>query len=185
MASKVRVMALWKFTLVLVGRDTTDGETIDRLLDAGCDDATFGWSVGVQHAGFDREAASLEEAVRTAVLAVESVGGIEVAQLIDDSTVTEREIASYCSRQLPVVRALIDGRNGPGNFPEPYSLPDESQREWAWRDVASWFSEALGEPIDQHREQPYGAIAKLIEARHHYRKQDPAKRRELTALLNG
>ena len=177
-------MALWRFTLVLSGRDATEGDAIDQLLDAGCDDATFGWSMGAQEAGFDREADSLEEAVRTAVLAVESVEGLEVTRLLDDSTVTEAEIAAYSGREVAEIRALIDGRNGPGGFPEPYSLPDDPAREWAWVDVSAWFADSLGEPIDQDREPPYAAIAKLIEARHHYRKQDPAKRREVVALLD-
>ena len=67
---------MWRFTLILEGRDLLAGDALDRLIDAGCNDASFGWVGGKQEAGFDREAETLEEAVRSAVLAVESNGGI-------------------------------------------------------------------------------------------------------------
>ena len=46
----------------------------DALWEAGCDDASFGMSCGEIHIPFHREAASLEDAVRSAVAAVRSAG---------------------------------------------------------------------------------------------------------------
>ncbi len=179
-----RPMTLWRFTLIIEGGDVLEGETVDLLFEAGCDDATFGWSCGVQEAGFDREADSLEEAVCSAVSAVESVEGFEIVRLVDDSTVTVKEIAEVSGRSIADVQALIGGHVGPGGFPETYSFPDEPESKWVWRDVARWFVESFGETIDRSNVQPYAPIAKLIEARHHYRKRDPATRREIAALLS-
>ncbi len=181
---KGRPMTLWRFTLIIEGRDVLEGQTADLLFEAGCDDASFGWSCGIQEAGFDREAESLEEAVCSAVSAVESVKGFDVVRLVDDSTVTAREIAEVSGRSIAEVQTLVGGSVGPGGFPQAYSFPDEPESEWAWRDVAAWFMDSLGEPIYRRSEQPYAAIAKLIEARHHYRKRDPATRREIAALLS-
>ena len=41
---KGRPMTLWRFTLIIEGRDVLEGQTADLLFEAGCDDASFGWS---------------------------------------------------------------------------------------------------------------------------------------------
>ena len=46
----------------------------DALWEAGCDDASPGMSCGKMRIPFDREAATFEDAVRSAVAAVRSVG---------------------------------------------------------------------------------------------------------------
>ena len=66
------------FTLVIEG----DVEAkIDYLFEAGCDDATFRSVDGVRLADFDREAATLEQAVSSAVSGVESVPGLRVRRV--------------------------------------------------------------------------------------------------------
>ena len=55
------------FTLIIEG-DLDNEAKLDELYEAGCDDATFGRDAqGVSHGRFDREAASYEEAVSSAV----------------------------------------------------------------------------------------------------------------------
>lgn len=68
-------------TLVVEGRALQAGEVVDALFEAGCDDALVGSSQGVQFMDFDREAGSVDEAVRSAVADVESVEGLKVARL--------------------------------------------------------------------------------------------------------
>ena len=61
-------MIEYEFELILGdGADVMDGEVVDALLDAGCDDAVFGVCAGTQIAGFVREAPSLYEAVLSAL----------------------------------------------------------------------------------------------------------------------
>ena len=65
-------MALFRFTLTIEGADILTDDGIDALCEAGCDDATFGVSGGVQTGEFDREATDFAEAVASAIKAVEA-----------------------------------------------------------------------------------------------------------------
>ena len=67
-------MNKYDFTLVVSNRaDLTEG-LADALYSAGCDDATPGACEGVITVEFHREAASLEEAIRTAIKNVRTAG---------------------------------------------------------------------------------------------------------------
>jgi hypothetical protein len=66
------LVTLFSFTLTIEGADILTGEALDALYLAGCDDATFGVSSGVQTGEFDREAADFAEAVASAIKAVEA-----------------------------------------------------------------------------------------------------------------
>lgn len=59
-------MKTYSFTAVITGLDIEDDDALDRLYEAGCDDASFGSCEGVVTADFDREAASLDDAVESA-----------------------------------------------------------------------------------------------------------------------
>ena len=66
------------FTIRPTGNPGLTDDLCDRLFEAGCDDASPGVTAGVTDIPFDRKAASLDEALRTAVAQVRSVGlGIE------------------------------------------------------------------------------------------------------------
>ena len=74
-------MPVHHFTLIVDGVDLRHESLVDSLLDAGCDDALVGSTDGVQFIDFDREAASLDEAVRSAVADVEQVPGVQVVRM--------------------------------------------------------------------------------------------------------
>jgi hypothetical protein len=57
----------YAFTLWTRGADMLADENLDALFRAGCDDATLGARSGEQYAAFDREAASLEGALASAI----------------------------------------------------------------------------------------------------------------------
>jgi hypothetical protein len=63
---------LFSFTLTIGGADILTDDAIEALYEAGCDDATFGVSDGIQTGEFDREAADFAEAVAGAIKAVEA-----------------------------------------------------------------------------------------------------------------
>lgn len=65
-------MTVFSFTLRIEGTDVMTDAAQDALFEAGCDDATFGVSNGVQTADFDREAVDFSDAVASAIKAVES-----------------------------------------------------------------------------------------------------------------
>lgn len=65
-------VALFSFILTIEGADILTDDALDAMFDAGCDDATFGVSDGVQTGEFDRDAADFAEAVASAIKAVEA-----------------------------------------------------------------------------------------------------------------
>lgn len=72
-------MKTYAFSLVLSGAGVTDAD-YGRLFEAGCDDGTVVTREGVTHIAFDREAESLEEAIRSATAQV-SAAGFQVARV--------------------------------------------------------------------------------------------------------
>lgn len=73
------------FTLTVEGADLLTDEAQDALFDAGCDDATFGVSNGVQTADFDRDAPDFASAVAGAIKAIETaVRGARVIEVHRD-----------------------------------------------------------------------------------------------------
>lgn len=72
-SSKNTTMASYAFSLVLTAVEVID-EDCDRLYEVGCDDGTVVTRDGVTHIAFDREAESLEEAIRSATAEVRSAG---------------------------------------------------------------------------------------------------------------
>ena len=65
-----------QFTLIVAGVDLQHESVIDRLFESGCDDALVGSRDGVQFIDFDRDAATLDEAVLSAVADVEKAAGV-------------------------------------------------------------------------------------------------------------
>ena len=74
-------MTRYSFSLTIEGADILVDEALDALYEAGCDDATFGRSNGVQVGDFHRDAADFADAVASAIKAVESTvpGALVVA----------------------------------------------------------------------------------------------------------
>ena len=82
------------FALAVDGPDLQDNVLIERLFKAGCDDAAIVRSAGIQYVDFDREAASLDEAVLSAVTDIERVEGVNVARVADTVLVSMTDITS-------------------------------------------------------------------------------------------
>ena len=81
---RTRSKSKYDFTLETRGRDVLDDEVIDALYEAGCDDALIGRFLGVDCFGFNREADSYCEAVRSAIEDVQSVPGIRVTRVVNE-----------------------------------------------------------------------------------------------------
>ena len=71
-------MSTFHFTLIVEGPDLQAEACIGALFEAGCGDAAIGRSNGVQFADFDREAATLDRAILSAVDDLEKLEGAEV-----------------------------------------------------------------------------------------------------------
>ena len=67
-------MTCWEFTLILRDCAEMTDSLANTLYDAGCDDATAGSSCGVARVSFSREAATLQDAIQSAVRDVRQAG---------------------------------------------------------------------------------------------------------------
>lgn len=67
-------MTTYEFDIVISGVEEISDDQADALFAAGCDDATPASSNGAAWIHFDREASSLESAIRSAVVQVRTAG---------------------------------------------------------------------------------------------------------------
>lgn len=185
-------MPTWEFTLVVEGADLQDEERIDRLFDAGLDDATASRSGGVQLVDIAREAETYREALFTALRQLRGATGdtVRVVRVEPDQLVTMAEIAERYGRSRESIRLLIAGERGPGDFPAPLSHGAERSRLWRWSDVLEWFRARLGET--PHTGQPSegepverlnAAVNARLEWLRYQSGLEPSDRRELDELV--
>ena len=81
-------MKSYEFDVILKGAHEITDEQADALFAAGCDDGTPASSCGVAWVHFDRDANSLEDAIRSAIAQVQSVGlSVSKVELDADSAV--------------------------------------------------------------------------------------------------
>src|SRR5436190_23802812 len=107
-------MPSYVFTVVLAERPT-DTER-NKFVDNGVEDATFGTERGVTVVEFDREAASLAEALASAVRDLEDANLVPV-RVADEDLVTLADIADRVGQSRESVRRYATGDRGPGGFP--------------------------------------------------------------------
>jgi hypothetical protein len=67
-------MKTYEFDVILNGVREVSDEQADALFAAGCDDGTPACSNGLAWIHFDRESASLEDAIRSAIGQIQSAG---------------------------------------------------------------------------------------------------------------
>jgi hypothetical protein len=67
-------MKTYEFDVVLNGIAAVTDDQADALFEAGCDDGTPACSDGAAWIHFDREAPSLEDAIRSAIAQVHAAG---------------------------------------------------------------------------------------------------------------
>lgn len=81
-------MKTYEFSIVLNVPEISD-EDCDSLYQAGCDDGTVVTRKGGTYVAFDREAASLEGAIRTAVANVKAAGfGVARIEMHEDDVLS-------------------------------------------------------------------------------------------------
>ncbi len=76
-------MQTFEFTVILAGVEVATLDDGDRLAAAGCDDGTFGSRDGLAFIEFDREADSLDGAIRSAIHDVQ-IAGFQVQRVVYD-----------------------------------------------------------------------------------------------------
>jgi len=128
-----------EFTLVLDNGFEINDATENMLFEAGCDDALLLSRNGIVYLDFDREAASLEEAIFSAIKQVEGESSLNKIKRIEPSDfVTSAEIARRLNRSRQSVQQLISGHRGSGAFPIPLAGVTTKTMIWSWVDVTRW-----------------------------------------------
>jgi len=108
------------FVLVLTGITELTPAAADALFEAGCDDATISVRSSRVFLTFSRTAASLRDAILSAIQDVrKSRIGAEVLRVDDRNLLTQAEIARKIGRTRQLVHLFISGARGPGGFPAP------------------------------------------------------------------
>ena len=78
------MMKTHHFSIILAAPEQSEADA-DALCAAGCDDGSISTSAGVTRIDFHRQAASLEDAIRSAIANIESAG-FEAAHVLIEPT---------------------------------------------------------------------------------------------------
>jgi hypothetical protein len=127
------------FVLVVSGVSEPDSRLEDELYEAGCDDAILAFRNAIAYLEFDRLAPSLEDAILSAVRAVERADPrLTVVRVEPGDFVNASEIARRIQVTREYVRLLVQGKRGEGNFPAPQSGITGKTLGWSWAGVVRW-----------------------------------------------
>jgi predicted DNA-binding transcriptional regulator AlpA len=169
-------MTTQSFTLTLTGPSIVEDDAIlERLYAAGCSDASFGERDDRTYADFDREAASLGDAIVSAIQQIESVPGIGVKRVEEQDLVAISDIAERTGRSRQNIWQMTSGERGNGDFPLPAATFGNDRSLWRWSDVADWLrARGIDLPGSTERAHLIGAINAVLDARNHMTHVDDA-----------
>ena len=146
----------YDFALVLDGLTDLNDEGMNKLFDAGCDDATFSVRDGRVFAEFSREAESYSQALLTAISDVRAARvGAVVLRVNTCDLVTPADIARRIGRSRELVSQYISGDRGPGKFPPPECFLTDAKPLWMWCAVSYWLAENSLIRPEEYREAQF------------------------------
>ena len=148
-------MVTHRFTLIVDGPDSQAEPFIDQFYDA----PLVGLSHGGQSVDFWREAASLEEAICSAIADIGRLDGVEVVRVAGAGLVSLTDIAARTGCTSESIRRPAEGLCGPGTFLAPVTDPPSRHRLWRLAEVDRWFETSVsGHQADgQEQAAPRGA----------------------------
>jgi predicted DNA-binding transcriptional regulator AlpA len=130
-------MTIYEFAIIASGLDHTADDFESRFYDAGCDDATVSFQKGRIIVDFAREANAIEDAISTAMKAVQATGA-KIDRVEPDPLVSLAEIASRTGMTRAAMTQYSKGQRGK-DFPPPVARVTTESPLWDWADVAVWF----------------------------------------------
>jgi predicted DNA-binding transcriptional regulator AlpA len=125
-----------EFTIIASGFDPENDGFVNRLFEAGCDDATVAHQNGVTILSFDREAVTFSSAIISALEAVTAAGG-KIERVEPDHLVSAAEIADRTGLSRSAITLYHKGERGI-DFPAPRIRVTSSSPLWDWQEVADW-----------------------------------------------
>jgi transcriptional regulator with XRE-family HTH domain len=132
-------MKMHEFSIIASGLNQEADDFETRFFDAGCDDATISFQKGHIIADFAREAASLEDAISSAVEAV-SKAGATVDRVEPDPLVSLSDMAARTGLTRTTLSNYSQGKRG-SHFPAPIARVTSESPLWDWATVARWMYE--------------------------------------------
>lgn len=129
-------MPVFEFSIIASGVDPAADDFESRFYDAGCDDALIAFQRGHAIIDFSRQAASVEDAIASAIGNVRAAGA-RVDRVEPDPLVNLSEISARAGLTRAAVSLYAQGRRGEG-FPAPVAKITDESPLWDWADVARW-----------------------------------------------
>jgi predicted DNA-binding transcriptional regulator AlpA len=126
----------YEFSIVASGLDPEAQDFADRFFNAGCDDATISFQKGHVILDFAREAASVDEAICTAVECVQKAGA-SVDRIEPDPFVSLADIAARTGLSRAAITQYAKGQRSAG-FPSPVARITSDASLYDWSQVAAW-----------------------------------------------
>jgi predicted DNA-binding transcriptional regulator AlpA len=129
-------MKEFEFCIIASGLDPQSEDFEQRFYDAGCDDATVAFQKGRIIVDFTRAANSIDEAIVTAMKAVEAAGA-RVDRVEPDPLVSLSDIAARSGMSRAAMTQYSKGQRG-RQFPPPVARVTSDSPLWDWATVAKW-----------------------------------------------
>ena len=126
----------FEFAIIASGLDPEQDDFFDRFYDAGCDDATIAFQKGHIIADFAREAASLEDAIASAIADVVKAGAT-VDRVEPDPLVSLSDMAARAGLTRAAMTNYSKGTRAK-DFPAPIAKVTSESPLWDWATVARW-----------------------------------------------
>jgi hypothetical protein len=126
----------FEFAVIASGLDPEDDDVFDRFYEAGCDDATVAFQKGHFIVDFAREAATLEEAIASAIADVTKAGA-KVERIEPDPLVSLSDMAARAGLTRAAMTNYFKGLRAKA-FPAPVARVTTESPLWDWATVARW-----------------------------------------------
>ncbi len=132
-------MNTYEFSIIASGLDPQAEDFETRFYNAGCDDATISFQKGHIIADFAREAASFEDAIASAIKAVNKAGA-KVDRVEPDPLVSLADMAARTGLSRSAMTHYSKGARAE-NFPAPVARVTSESPLWDWATVTKWMYE--------------------------------------------
>lgn len=126
----------FEFAIIASGLDPEADDVFDRFFDAGCDDATIAFQKGHFIVDFAREAATLEDAIASAIRDVTKAGA-KVERIEPDPLVSLSDMAARAGLTRAALTNYFKGHRAEA-FPPPVARVTTESPLWDWATVARW-----------------------------------------------
>jgi transcriptional regulator with XRE-family HTH domain len=129
-------MKTYEFSIIASGLDPSADDFEAKFYEAGCDDATVSFQKGHIIVDFAREAASIAQAIVSAIECVKAAGAM-VERVEPDPLVNLSDIAARTGMTRAAISQYSKGQRS-RDFPAPVARVTSDNPLWDWATVARW-----------------------------------------------